>query len=291
MNFQTKYAIILSEVIVMSNSICNFMPAKKNAGNIKTVHFVYEADFHTLKQPFLRPIYYVNLVTSGSGTMKIYNHTYQLTRGTLFFLFPAVPCSIEADGDFKYLYISFMGSYARTLLEELNVSLSSPVFSEFGHMIDFWMSSITHVNSKNANILSEGVLLCTLSYLTNNVFEEQKNRPEHRFDMLLDYVNTNYRDPDLSLKKIAGIFYYTEKYISHLFKKKMNIGFNQYLNDLRIQYAYELFATGVQSVSEIAVLCGYSDPLYFSKVFKKSAGLSPTEYMKQKNVTTYGYLP
>ena len=73
--------------------------------------------------------------------------------------------------------------------------------------------------------------------------------------------------------------------------KKMNIGFNQYLNDLRIQYAYELFATGVQSVSEIAVLCGYSDPLYFSKVFKKSAGLSPTEYMKQKNVTTYGYLP
>ena len=275
----------------MSNSICNFMPAKKNAGNIKTVHFVYEADFHTLKQPFLRPIYYVNLVTSGSGTMKIYNHTYQLTRGTLFFLFPAVPCSIEADGDFKYLYISFMGSYARTLLEELNVSLSSPVFSEFGHMIDFWMSSITHVNSKNANILSEGVLLCTLSYLTNNVFEEQKKRPEHRFDMLLDYVNTNYRDPDLSLKKIAGIFYYTEKYISHLFKKKMNIGFNQYLNDLRIQYAYELFATGVQSVSEIAVLCGYSDPLYFSKVFKKSAGLSPTEYMKQKNVTTYGYLP
>ena len=152
------------------------------------------------------------------------------------------------------------------------------------------MSSITHINPQNANILSEGVLLCTLSYLTNNVSEEQKKRPEHQFDMLLDYVNTNYRDPDLSLKKIAGIFSYTEKYISHLFKKKMNVGFNQYLNDLRIQYAYDLFATGVQSVSEIAVRCGYSDPLYFSKVFKKRVGLSPTEYMNQKKGAPYGAL-
>ena len=269
----------------MTDSICNFVPERGNGG-IRTVHFVYETDFHTLKQPFLRPIYYVNLVTSGSGTMKIYNRTYPLTRGTLFFLFPAVPCTIEADGDFKYLYISFMGSYARTLLEELNVSPSSPVFAEFGHMIDFWMGSITHVNLKNANILSEGVLLCTLSYLTNNVSEEQKKRPEHQFDMLLDYINTNYRDPNLSLKKIAGIFSYTEKYISHLFKKKMSVGFNQYLNELRIQYAYELFATGVKSVSEIAVLCGYSDPLYFSKVFKKRVGQSPTEYMANKKIGT-----
>ena len=86
----------------------------------------------------------------------------------------------------------------------------------------------------------------------------------------------------VSLKKLAGLFSYTEKYISHLFKKKMNVGFNYYLNNLRLQYAHELIAQNVHSVSEIAILCGFSDPLYFSKVFKKRVGYTPTEYMKRK---------
>lgn len=269
----------------MSNSICNFMPAKKNMGSIKTVHFVYEADFHTLKQPFLRPIYYANLVTSGSGTLKIYNRTYPLTRGTLFFFFPAIPCTIEADESFKYLYISFMGASAGPLLEELNVSFTSPVYANFEHLIDFWMSSITRVNQKNANLLSEGVLFCTFSFLTHNESDESKKQSGPLLDMLVDYVDTNYRDPDLSLKKIASIFSYTEKYVSHLFKQKTGIGFNHYLNDLRIRYAHELIATGTRSIGEIAAHCGFSDPLYFSKVFKKRVGCTPTEYISNKNGT------
>lgn len=258
------------------------MPAKNHTGNIKTVHFVYESDFHTLKQPFLRPIFYAHLVTGGTGTMKIYDQTYSLTQGTLFFSFPAVPFTIEASEDFKYLYISFMGSCVPAILEELGIGIKTPVYYGFEHMIDFWMSSITRINQKNANLLSEGILLCTLSLLSDREECDQKNKPENLFEMLVDYVNTHYRDPGLSLKKLATIFSYTEKYVSHLFKQKKGIGFNRYLNDLRLRYAHELISTGTCSVSEIAAHCGYSDPLYFSKLFKKKVGTTPTEYMKGK---------
>ncbi|MBQ8311284.1 MAG: helix-turn-helix transcriptional regulator [Clostridia bacterium] len=267
----------------MSNSICNFIPAKNHTGNLKTVHFVYESDFHTLKQPFLRPIYYVHLVTGGTATLRIYDKEYPLAQGTLFFTFPAVPFTIAGSEDFKYLYISFMGASVSPLLSELEITLTSAVYPDFHHLIDFWMSSITRVNEKNANLLSEGVLLCTLSFINNGLSKTEEHRhPENLVEMLVDYIDNHYRDPDLSLKKLAAIFSYTEKYISHLFKSRMSIGFNRYLNNLRIRYAHELIGKRAYSISEIAALCGYSDPLYFSKVFKKRVGYTPSEYMNRE---------
>ena len=277
-----KVCYDICEVVAMSNSICNFIPAKNHTGTLKTVHFVYEADFHTLRQPFLRPIYYAHLVTGGTATLKIYDKEYALQPGTLFFTFPAVPVTINGSEDFKYLYISFMGTGAASLLQELEITVSNAVYPDLHHLIDFWMRSITRVNQKNANLLSEGVLLCTLSFITTDSVHENRKPPENLLEMLVDYIDSHYRDPDLSLKKLSGIFSYTEKYISYIFKRKMNMGFNHYLNILRIQYALDLIAKDVSSVSEIAVLCGYSDPLYFSKVFKKRVGCAPTEYISRQ---------
>ena len=82
-------------------------------------------------------------------------------------------------------------------------------------------------------------------------------------------MQNNYTDPDLSLKKIADIYAYTDKYLSHLFKAKMNINWNTYINRLRIQHAIKLIGDGSVNLSDIAAACGYRDVMYFSKVFKK----------------------
>ncbi|MBE6590385.1 MAG: helix-turn-helix domain-containing protein [Ruminococcaceae bacterium] len=265
----------------MSDSICRFIPAKNLTGGIKTVHFVYESDFHSLKQPFLRPIYYAHLVTGGSALMELYGKEYALEKGTLFFILPAHPITITGSEDFKYMYISFMGSSVPSLLEELNVRTDSLVFGGFEHLVDFWMHEILRLNEGNANLLSEGVLLYTLSFLSPVGNSKKETDPDSVFQMLVDYIDSNYRDPELSLKKLASIFSYTEKYVSHLFKKNMNVGFNLYLNNLRLRYATELVSSGVTSVSEIAIRCGYRDPLYFSRLFKKRTGYAPTEYHKR----------
>ena len=265
----------------MSQSICNFMPAKSYNGSIKTVHFVYESDFPMLKQPFIHPIYYAYLVTGGKGKLRIYDNEYGLDIGTLFFSFPAVPFTIDADDSLKYIYVSFMGGGAQELLDSVGVNIKNPAFSGHGELIDFWMSAITRVNQKNANILSESVLLYSLSFVGGEEETRPRTAPDNFFDMLVDYVDSHYRDPDLSLKKIAGIFSYTEKYISYLFKSRMKVGFSKYLNGLRIQYARDLMAQRNTSVSEIAAHSGYSDPLYFSKVFRKQMNYSPTEYIKK----------
>ncbi len=263
------------------DSICRFLPPKSVSGNIKTVHFVYETEFLSMKQPFIRSIYYLHLVTSGNAVLKYSGHEYPLKEGTLFFFFSGVPYEIDGDENFRYTYISFMGANVPDFLGEMGITIENSVFQGYSHLKELWLSSIVRVNNVNANVLTESVFLNTLSYIAKG---KEKNEPnknsENLFSVIVDYVDTHYSEKELSLKKVAEIFAYTEKYLSHFFKSKMGIGFNEYVNNLRLQNALELVEKGVCSVTEIALKCGFSDPLYFSKCFKRKMGKSPTEYIK-----------
>lgn len=267
----------------MSNSICRFMPTKNNEGSIKTINFVLETDFKHLRQPFFRAIHVLNLVTKGSAVLKLNSREYPLKPGDLFFAFPGCMFEIDGSEDFEYIYISFMGSYVNTLLEDLEIDLMHPVYKNHTQLIDFWKYSIKRVNQLNANILTEGVLLYSLSFINNKQEDVKlKKKNENLFSQVVEYIDTHFTDPDISLKKVAEIFAYTEKYLSHFFKKHMDIGFNTYLTNLRIQYAIELMERNETSISHIASKCGYTDALYFSKVFKSNMGKTPTEYLKKQ---------
>ena len=85
---------------------------------------------------------------------------------------------------------------------------------------------------------------------------------------------------DISLKKVADIFFYNEKYLSALFKRKTNVKFTDYLNSLRIDAALRHIRNERMTVSELAEMCGFGDAYYFSRVFKKITGKTPTDYMK-----------
>ena len=84
-------AIMFTERKIFMDSICRFLPLKSVSGNIKMVHFVYETEFLLMKQPFIEPIYYLHLVTSGNAVLKFSGKQYPLKEGTLFFFFSGVP--------------------------------------------------------------------------------------------------------------------------------------------------------------------------------------------------------
>ena len=90
----------------MSESICKFMPAKSGDSNIKAVRFVYETECEKLSQPFVSPIYVMNIVTSGTATFKAGENVYELKRGDIFFKFPAFPYYIENIGRCRASYLA-----------------------------------------------------------------------------------------------------------------------------------------------------------------------------------------
>lgn len=264
-----------------TESICEFMHTKDYNLNIKAVTFVYETDFRTLTQPFFYSLYRIHLITSGTAVLKTGTDSFELKKGDIFFAFPASFYEISATDDFAYMYINFMGIGVPSLLEELGINMDNPVYHGFEDLIDFWRSSLSRITPVNTNILTESVLLYTLSFFGSDSDKgTEKKSADTTFESILVYIDEHYRDLDISLKKIASVFSYTEKYLSLLFKKNMNVSFRTYLNRLRIQYAHELIESGVTSVRQIAFMCGYYDALYFSKVFKKQRGTTPSEYIK-----------
>lgn len=269
----------------MDESICRFVPVKNYNSNIKTINFVYETELHKLKQPFFHPVYKLCIVKCGNGSLKIGSRSFSLEPGTLWFDFAGTFTEIEGSEDFKYLYITFMGTGIPEILSSFDIELANPVYYGYEFLIDFWERSIKRITRKNMNVLTESVLLYTISYIGSDDMTDEKNvKGSSAFEKIASFIDDSFDNSELTLLSVANAFGYTEKYVSYLFKKNMNVNFKAYLNKLRIQYACELMEDGHTGVTKISAMCGFSDPLYFSKTFKKHMGLSPTEYVKKQEV-------
>src|SRR5690606_14296302 len=85
---------------------------------------------------------------------------------------------------------------------------------------------------------------------------------------------------EISLDGIAQIFELSPIYISKLFKEQLGVNYIAFLTECRLEKARKLMLNPEKSLKEITFEVGYQDPNYFSKVFRKMYGASPTEYRK-----------
>lgn len=93
----------------------------------------------------------------------------------------------------------------------------------------------------------------------------------------IDYINEHYTE-QITLNEVAEKIFVSSCYISRMFKKELGKNFVDYLNGLRIEKAKELLKDPKYKTYEIAELVGIPDAHYFSRLFKKYEGLTPTEY-------------
>jgi transcriptional regulator GlxA family with amidase domain len=94
------------------------------------------------------------------------------------------------------------------------------------------------------------------------------------------YMHQNYTRP-LARWEIAEAVGVSERYLSRLFKQELGLSPWDYLNRFRVGQAKELFRRTQGSVKGIARQVGFKDPKYFSRVFHKLTGLSPSEFREQ----------
>lgn len=101
---------------------------------------------------------------------------------------------------------------------------------------------------------------------TNSVVEKAK-----------EYIVEHF-SKDLSLEEMAKELGISPYYLSKLFKESEGVNYIDYLTGLRIKYAKEQLNNSDKSIKEICHESGYGDPNYFSRIFKKWTGVTPTEY-------------
>lgn len=95
-----------------------------------------------------------------------------------------------------------------------------------------------------------------------------------------EYLNRNYAQ-EMTLQHIAERFFISRENVSRKFKQITGENLSDYLTSLRVDKAKTLLQNTNLRLSQIAELVGYEDEKYFSRVFKKSTGVTPREYRKQ----------
>lgn len=102
-------------------------------------------------------------------------------------------------------------------------------------------------------------------------------------DKVKKYVENHYQDPELSLQEVAQHVFVTPQYLSRLFKGVVKVSFTEYVTHYRMHKAVSLLEDVSSSIHTVASEVGYHDSKYFAVCFKKSIGLSPTEFRKNPN--------
>lgn len=90
------------------------------------------------------------------------------------------------------------------------------------------------------------------------------------------YITRNLNG--VSLLNTARHVNLSQSYFSTVFKKELGVSFSDYVIQARIDKAKEMFIAGDCKISYVATALGFSDPSYFSRVFKKITGIRPNEY-------------
>ena len=171
------------------------------------------------------------------------------------------------------MYICFSGNRSEELFYRFNINCNNRNFQGFDGIIPLWNESLSRASKETIDLAAESILLHTFSRILT--------KPRKNDDILHKIIKLSeehFNDPELSIGEIAKELSYNSKYLSFLFKEKMGVGYSEYLRTLRIKYAVSLFDNGIDSVKNVALLSGYTDPLYFSTVFKNAVGVSPKEY-------------
>lgn len=101
-------------------------------------------------------------------------------------------------------------------------------------------------------------------------------------DKMMQYVDENYADENLTLNLMASHLNFSPNHLSMIFSQQTGQTFIKYLTDIRMNKAKELLRGSAKRSSEIGLYVGYKDPHYFSYLFKKTQGMTPTQYRENK---------
>ena len=154
--------------------------------------------------------------------------------------------------------------YIRSLKKELNdIRLST------GETIEYLTTKLQETLSKGQRNNKLETPKIDISESDDELFRKKVN----------SFIENNISNPDLSINDFACGLGVSRSSLYLLMKRLYGCAPNSYLQQVRLEMAKNMLEAGHSNVSEIAYRCGFSDPKYFSRLFKKCMGMTPSEYM------------
>ncbi len=260
----------------ISRNICKFVLPGVEA-QLKILRFVMESDIQTMQKNIKLKNHTAFLLTEGEANFYFNDSKIRIKPGNLVFGFTDEKFRAEPNSGSKYLYIGFEGGRATELFRRYGVNKITRAFDGCESLIPIWSESLLTAGTDNTDVVAEAALLFAFSKLSRDSLKK-----DDILGRALNIIEDEYDNPEFTLAVLAKMLGYNQKYFSHIFKKELGMGFNEYLQNTRIKHAIFLFDHGIDSVKNVAYLCGFPNPFYFSHIFKKKIGISPKDYKNRE---------
>ena len=233
--------------------------------------------------PAVRDHYLIHCVTSGKGVYSFGGKDYELQGGDGFLLTPGVVASYAADEEapWQYCWIGFNGTDAKRLVELTGLSYENPIFHFTGTSLPDQLEKISNlsVSAHSNEARAEAGLLVFLADLMDAFGSSSSHRASgyEYVEKAARYIEYNY-SRTINVDDIAASAGISRSHLYRLFMENISVPPNEYLMRFRMNKAAALLEEGRLSVGEVASSTGFTDQLYFSRVFKKYMGIPPSQY-------------
>ena len=241
-----------------------------------------------LEKPDAFALYYV---ARGRGVYTLAGSEFPARKGDIFAMYPgaSVTCRADKKEPWTLYAASFDGADARLLLNAAKFQPTAPL----RHLDDYSAKQTSSLfealyvyrdQQIYATIQSTALLYALMSLLVKTATWDQSAMPPGwtgavHLQKALNYIGENYSRP-ITVNDIADHVGLSPSRLYRIFMRQIYISPQQYLMEFRVREGLSLLEKRVGSVKEIAQAVGLDDPLYFTKLFKKLTGKSPTDYMK-----------
>jgi AraC family transcriptional regulator, transcriptional activator for feuABC-ybbA operon len=237
-------------------------------------------------------------IAGGEGSIILERKKYPLKGGMLLYICPDVLHSMEIDaegpGCFYSVHFSFVGINFNDGSWDINDKVkivplhpvqalqdSYPIQEAFKKLTDSWNAKLPGYEFVARTLLEQ----LLIAIYQNTQRQNQNYGASLKVEKIIAFMHENINS-QITLAQLAELVQLSPTYLSRAFKETTEYSVIEYFNKMKIDKAKELLIEGGKKVKEVAGVLGFSDEFYFSRIFKKIEGVSPSEFYS-RNVHGY----
>jgi AraC-like DNA-binding protein len=251
-------------------------------------------------------------IMQGEANFYVEGKIYHLVKGDVIIMTPGLKHVILSTSEEILLQYIFHFDF---FYDPSRVLPSNPTGKEFhkqytipeGENLLKQVPLVTHINNQDFSDLQSSFLNIHNEYISKHEYsdlnmksicikiltlclrnnrkvnsnaQESNSKVKLNLQRGIEYIRRNYDNPLLSNELISHAISISPNYLSHIFKKELGITVHKYVTLVRIEVAQKIIVMGTMNITEVALNVGFASIHTFSKVFKKSTGLSPSEFLQ-----------
>ena len=270
----------------------SFFPVQKYITNLSSEYMGVTNHWHEEAE--------LTLITSGKCIYKIDLVEYEVEEGDILFVPPLFLHSITLGNNKKVssetyvFHLKFLGGNStdicstRYLAPIMNQEFSMPYVIKPNYPAYVFLRKIFNQINTTYDESIIGYELALKSFFLQTIFlllqyskkvaVPETEKVSDKIKNVLDYIELHYSET-ITVSQLAKLCYFSDYHFMRFFKKHMNMTCVEYINNLRLEKAVELFEKGNSSIMEVSLSVGFHNLSYFHRAFKKKYHMTPLSFI------------